>query len=165
MQLQHHGVQVSRFLRRRQRRGQTLVEFALILPIFLLVLIGIFDFGRAVYAYNTISNAAREAVRLAIVDQNCDAIGTEAQGRASSLGLSWQTSGDPCTDDNGSIAIQFLSADLSTDCAPPYAIGCVAVVTVSYKYDAATPIISNLVGTVDMSSTSRQAIEYVFQSP
>ncbi|HLE59087.1 MAG TPA: TadE family protein, partial [Candidatus Limnocylindria bacterium] len=54
----------------RSRRGQTLVEFALILPIFLLVLVGIFDMGRAVYAYNTISNASRQAVRLGIVDQN-----------------------------------------------------------------------------------------------
>ena len=54
-------------LLRRKSRGQTLVEFALILPIFVLLLVGIFDFGRAIYAYNTISNAAREAVRVAIV--------------------------------------------------------------------------------------------------
>src|SRR6185312_16248181 len=61
-------------LRRRtgSRRGQALVEFALVLPIFILLLVGIFDFGRAIYAYNTISNAAREAVRVGVVDQSCN---------------------------------------------------------------------------------------------
>ena len=45
--------------------GQSLVEFALILPIFLLVLLGLIDMGRAVYTNNTLSQAAREATRLA----------------------------------------------------------------------------------------------------
>ena len=50
--------------RRRERsRGQALVEFALVLPIFILILVGIFDLGRAVYVYSTVNNAAREAVR------------------------------------------------------------------------------------------------------
>ena len=151
--------------RRDEARGQTLVEFALILPIFLLLVIGIFDFGRAIYAYNTISNAAREAVRLGIVDQSCDAIGTEARDRAASLGLSWQTSADPCVDDNGSVAISFLTPDLTGQCPTPLVVGCVAEVTVNYEYNAATPIVGNLVGTIDMSSTSRQPIEYVFESP
>jgi Flp pilus assembly protein TadG len=144
---------MSRF-RRRHSRGQTLVEFALILPIFILVLVGIFDMGRAVYAYNTISNAAREAVRLAIVDQNTTAVTDEAIGRASGLGL---TAPD--------ITVAFKTADLAGDCSAPYGVGCVAVVTVEYEYNAATPIIGNLVGTIEMSATSRQAIEYVYQSP
>ena len=42
---------------------------------------------------------------------------------------------------------------------------CVAVVTVNYQYNAATPIISNLVGTIDMKATTRQALEYIYQSP
>ena len=45
------------------RRGQTLVEFALILPILLLFTVMIFDLGRAVYYSSAIHNAAREAVR------------------------------------------------------------------------------------------------------
>lgn len=47
--------------------GQTLVEFALILPIFLFLLIIIFDFGRAVYYYNAIHNAAREGARYGVI--------------------------------------------------------------------------------------------------
>jgi hypothetical protein len=118
-----------------------------------------------VYAYNTISNSAREAVRVGIVDQNCNAIGTEARDRAASLGLSWQATSDPCADDDGSVTIEFLTPDLSATCTTPYVVGCVVVVTVQYHYTAATPIIGNLVGTIDMSSTTRQGIERVYESP
>jgi hypothetical protein len=45
------------------RRGQSLVEFALIIPIFLLLMVVIFDLGRAVYYYSAIHNAAREGAR------------------------------------------------------------------------------------------------------
>jgi Flp pilus assembly protein TadG len=48
-------------------RGQTLVEFALILPIFLFLAVVIFDFGRAVYYYSAIHNAAREGARYGII--------------------------------------------------------------------------------------------------
>jgi Flp pilus assembly protein TadG len=50
-----------------RERGQGLVEMALVLPIFLLVLFGIFDVGRAVYVNSTLSQAAREGARLAAV--------------------------------------------------------------------------------------------------
>ena len=40
-------------------RGQSLVEFALVLPVFVLVLVSLFDLGRGVFAYNTLTNAAR----------------------------------------------------------------------------------------------------------
>lgn len=49
------------------RRGQALVEFALTLPVLILLLVGIIDFGRAVWAVSVVSNAAREAARYAIV--------------------------------------------------------------------------------------------------
>lgn len=48
--------------------GQTLVEFALILPIMLVVIIGVFDGGRAVFTNTTLSQAAREGARLAAVE-------------------------------------------------------------------------------------------------
>jgi Flp pilus assembly protein TadG len=46
-----------------QQRGQTLIEFALILPAFLLLSVMIFDFGRAIYYYSAIHNAAMEGAR------------------------------------------------------------------------------------------------------
>jgi hypothetical protein len=51
----------------RHPRGQALVEFALILPVFVLLIVGIFDFGRVVWATTSVTNAAREAARYAIV--------------------------------------------------------------------------------------------------
>lgn len=47
--------------------GQALVEIALILPVLVLILMGVFDFGRAFYAYNAISNGAREGARYGII--------------------------------------------------------------------------------------------------
>lgn len=47
----------------RHSRAQAMVEFALILPLLLLLVIAIIDFGRALFIYSQVSNSAREAVR------------------------------------------------------------------------------------------------------
>jgi Flp pilus assembly protein TadG len=52
---------------RRREVGQDLIEYALVFPVLMLLLLGIIDFGRIIYSYNAISNAAREAARLAIL--------------------------------------------------------------------------------------------------
>lgn len=63
-------------------RGQDLAEFAVALPVLLLLLLGIIEFGILVYSYNAISNAAREGARYGIVhpatngDGNCGAPGS-----------------------------------------------------------------------------------------
>jgi hypothetical protein len=49
--------------RRTALRGQSLVEFALTLPILLLITLGIFDFGRALFTYSEVSNRTRNALR------------------------------------------------------------------------------------------------------
>ena len=48
-------------------RGQSMVEFALVLPILVLLLTGFFDLGRVVLANDGLAHAAREAARYAIV--------------------------------------------------------------------------------------------------
>jgi Flp pilus assembly protein TadG len=48
---------------RNSKTGQSLVEFALVLPVLILILYGIFDLGRAFYVLVTISNASREGAR------------------------------------------------------------------------------------------------------
>ena len=45
------------------KRGQTLVEFALAIPIFLLLIFGIFEFGRVILTYASVFSASREAAR------------------------------------------------------------------------------------------------------
>ena len=55
-------------LSRRRRRGQALVEFALVAPWFFLVLFGIIEAGRFILYYETLQNATREGARYAIVN-------------------------------------------------------------------------------------------------
>jgi hypothetical protein len=52
---------------RRADKGQALVESALILPLFLVLMMGVFDVGRAIWATTSLASAAREAARFAIV--------------------------------------------------------------------------------------------------
>jgi len=52
--------------RRERERGANLVEFALVLPLLLLMLVGIADLGRAFTAYIRVTNAAREAARIGV---------------------------------------------------------------------------------------------------
>ena len=54
-------------MNRRRQRGQSLVEFALVFPIFAILLFGIIDLGRYVYTANALSNGAREGARAASV--------------------------------------------------------------------------------------------------
>lgn len=63
------GAAPARTTRSRGRRstGQTLVEFALVAPLFFAIFFGLIDGARLTFAYNTVSQAAREAVRLAAV--------------------------------------------------------------------------------------------------
>jgi Flp pilus assembly protein TadG len=48
-------------------RGQSLVEFSLILPVFLLLLFAMVDYGRAYYSWLVVTNAAREGARASAV--------------------------------------------------------------------------------------------------
>jgi len=133
---------------RSSGRGQALVEFALILPILLILLLGILDFGRAVAAYNSVSNAARSAVRVAIVDQNDDRVREAAEREA--VGL------DP-------IDVVF-NPNVGSD-NPCIETICRVRVEVSYEYVPATPIFGALVGPIKVSSQSELPIERLYQSP
>jgi Flp pilus assembly protein TadG len=53
----------SRWKRHRRERGQSLVEFALVLPVFLILVFGIIDFSMALRSYVTLTNATREGAR------------------------------------------------------------------------------------------------------
>ena len=135
-------------LLRRNRRGQTLVEFALIFPLFALILFGLFDMGRAVLYFSTISNASREAVRLAIVDQNIPLIQQEAVDSAESV-MSLTT---------GDVAVSFLAPDLTATgtCPSTPGIGCVAMVRIEYQFLPATPF----VGMLQLGAETHQVIEH-----
>ncbi len=122
----------------RDDRGQTLVEFALVVPLFLLIVIGLFDVGRGVFAYNTIANSARAAARVAIVNQDPVAIRSEAKQLGVGLGLQ--------------------DADITLDECNEF--DCVYGVTVTYDFQAATPLIGNLFNPT-LSSTAQMHVENV----
>ncbi|TDL46985.1 TadE/TadG family type IV pilus assembly protein [Kocuria rosea] len=73
---------MSRF---RSERGAAAVEFALVLPILVAVLLGIVEFGRAYNAQITITHAAREAARTMAVQDDPAAARTAARNAAPSL--------------------------------------------------------------------------------
>ena len=63
----------------RDGRGQSLIEFALVLPMLLVVMLMITEFGRALFQYNVLSQAARAGARVAAVSGSA---GAQAAGIA-----------------------------------------------------------------------------------
>jgi Flp pilus assembly protein TadG len=72
-------------------RGQSLVEFALVVPILLLLVIGIAEFGRAWMTRNILTGAAREAVRIAAVQGSPASATSRANDILASAGISGAT--------------------------------------------------------------------------
>ena len=145
--------------RKRGEGGQSLIEFALILPVIVLFVFGVLDLGRGVFAYNTLANAARQANRTAMVDQNVTRITAVAVAAAPSLGLG-----------SANVSVCFKDSETSerdcsstTDDCPEATrvIGCLAIVTTSLSYVPMTPVLGTLFGSIELSSTSVQPIEYV----
>jgi Flp pilus assembly protein TadG len=121
-------------------RGAAAVEFALLLPLLLLLVFGIIDFGRAINAQITINQAAREGARvLALPGGTAQAaapapsgeLAYQARALAAATGLSGVTITDlPDTD-----------SPAETGCpAGAGATGDDAVVQVTYKFKFVTPI-------------------------
>ncbi len=103
---------MTRIRRRRfgtDERGQALVEFALVLPVLLIMLLGIIDFARAWNVYQVLTDAGREGAREAVVANGLDdaAIQTIVIAAAGRAGIGLQASdvtvaqgadrGDPTT--------------------------------------------------------------------
>jgi hypothetical protein len=69
-------------------RGATAVEFALLLPLLLLIVLGIIDFGRMLNAQVTLTQAAREGSRLVALGQpNVSSRTQDAAGGLSPIGV------------------------------------------------------------------------------
>jgi Flp pilus assembly protein TadG len=73
---------------RRAERGQAIVELALTLPLLLLIVLGIFDFGLMFQRYEVVTNAAREGARVAVLpDYTAAQAVTHAQNYLASGGV------------------------------------------------------------------------------
>lgn len=89
------------------RRGQSLVEFALVVPILLLLLLGLVELGRAWMTKNIMTGAAREGARIYVVPEGGEAA---ARNRAAEILSSGGIIMSPATDcvsfsDNGAYSI------------------------------------------------------------
>ena len=142
--------------------GQGLVEFALVLPLFLLLVFGILDLGLAVFSYNSITNAAREGARLAIVNQDSAKVTTKATSQARVAGAPTVTVAYYQANDDG-------TPDTTTTCpigASTYiGVGCLAVVTFSGSYTPITPFIGRVLFKNGVTFTAKSILPVEYQCP
>ena len=61
-----------------RRRGAAAVEMAMVLPVFITVVLGLIEVGRGIMVAQLMSNAAREAARLAVVDGSTNSTVSDA---------------------------------------------------------------------------------------
>jgi len=155
---------------RQSERGQGLLEFALVFPVIVFLVVAFIEMGRAVYSYTTIANAARQGARVAAVNQlttfaECD----ESRPIEDPANAHWTITG--CTIASAT-SLGLVPADVSISyaappgttlsCSPVIHVGCIASVTVTYEYAPSTPLVSGVMPTITMTSTSQMPIERVF---
>lgn len=136
--------------------GQALVEFALVAPIVVLLLVAAVDIGRGVFAYNSVTNAAREGARLAIVNQDVASIVLRATQQTTLAET-----------DGPSVSVEFRKATPNADptanaVCSTISIRCVAIVRFETTYRPITPIVANLVfpGGVTLTATAIEPVEF-----
>lgn len=149
-------------------RGQALVEFALTVMGLIVLIVALFDIGRAVYTYNALTNATREGARLAIVNQDKATIIDRAKGQTAIAEL-----------DIPNVTVEFYqaaddgTANTSEPCPPDppvagqnyVAVGCLAVVKFEATYRPITPLIGNLVFPNGVTYTAESTLPVEFSCP
>ena len=140
-------------MRRRQRtRGQALVEFALVLPIFLVMLLAVFDLGRMIYMYNGVAEAARELARVTSVYPGTDvALGSTTQTAAV---LAAQKALVPGLGDPTFTCVDIDGSSITDECVA----GMQVKVVINAPYQPVTPVLS-MVGNILLASSSTFSIQ------
>jgi Flp pilus assembly protein TadG len=75
---------------RRKRRGAAVVEFAVVAPVFILLIFGMIEVGRAIMVEQILTNAAREGARIAVLDSTTpthDTIVAKVRTYCSDMGI------------------------------------------------------------------------------
>jgi Flp pilus assembly protein TadG len=120
---------------RRRSRGQAMVEFTLILPLLMLLILGIYQFGQTYADYIQVTNAARDGGRKALVSRS-DATGVSDVVTAAKNATWW---------------LDKTQMGVTVTPAQPWAQGANVTVTVTYPYSI------NLLGFVVASGTLKSA--------
>ena len=139
--------------RARDQRGAIAVEFALIVPILLLLVLGILEFGIGYHAWDATQNAAREGARLGAVSPDVAEIEARVRGTTSFLDQSNLDVTIECGVTGGTFG--------ACPAASAWDEGDIVRVTVEYRYGFITPL-PNFVGLgaeMDMASISEARFE------
>ena len=125
-------------LLRKGEKGQSLAEFVLVLPIFLILVFAIIDFGLGFHAWLTVTNSAREGARLG-------AVRAPASG-ACDMDPSTKATNIICRvkETASSLDQAKLAVTVTGDQGTP---GNSVVVKVDYDYDLITPL-DNMLGLI-----------------
>jgi hypothetical protein len=86
-------------------KGQAIVELAIVFSLFVIIILAIFDLGRAVYFYSAIHNAAQEGARHGITDPNQTRIIEAARHLA--VGLAINPSVDLSDPDKVTVRVEY----------------------------------------------------------
>ncbi len=135
---------------RGRTRGQTLVEFALALPMFVLLVLGTIDLGRGVYQMNAAAQAAREIVRTTSVYPG-STLGTSAETAAV---LATQRGLVPGLRVDGYLCVDIAGAAVSGPCRP----GNWVRVRVTSRFDPVLPLLMAF-APIQLTSSSSAEIE------
>jgi Flp pilus assembly protein TadG len=136
---------------RRGEGGQAIVELALTLPLLLLVVLGVFDFGLMFQRYEVVTNAAREAARVAVLP---DYSTTQAEIHGQNYMLAGGVTG-------GSVVVTQVAEVLPTT-PPKTIVVMVATVTYTHQHVFVGPIMSlfgGSLGNVPLTAVSRMRKE------
>lgn len=129
----------------RKCAGQTMVEFAMVASLFLLLLFGVMQMALTVYNYNTVCSAAREAVRFAIVH-------SPASANSATTAQIQQVAMNEAVGLNSSQ----LTVTVSWPADAKLPLQKDAQVTVSYQYQLKIPFLSPV--TLTLASTSQMLV-------
>ncbi|WP_104136655.1 TadE/TadG family type IV pilus assembly protein [Arthrobacter sp. ZGTC131] len=116
---------------RASERGAVAVEFALLAPVLIMILLGIMEFGRAYNVQTTLTNAAREGVRvMAVSNKQADAL-TATTNAADTLSPKLR---------NSDVTIAFQTIPSTTPAPTSCAPGRQVTVTIRYSLSTTTGI-------------------------
>ncbi len=140
--------------------GQALVEFALVLPIFLLVLATAADFARVFYGYVTIQNAAKEGALYGAVNPGCPTAAAQPAPTCSDPNnVAWHVAQETTNLSGVTSTAACLHAGTSvsvTTCQP----GDTYDVTVAYSLNLLTPLLQPLFPSGLALSSDAKAVVY-----
>lgn len=128
----------------KSEKGQSMVEFALTIPIVLFLLFGIVDFGRVFHAYLTIDHAGREGARAAAIGNSSGYVETVILDASNSL---YDFS-------NSNITIGEEKVTEGTGTSAKY-----AVITLNYSVDFITPFLNVIFSPIPIKDTTKMRME------